>query len=98
MVCVDWSELVGRGYVFLNISHNMNCVSPGRLYYSENCRNNHLLELCSELISDDYVYPHGYLHSNNSFYGSRAGLVLVRTWMWEQLVLVEVLAVLRSGL
>ncbi|CAL8354227.1 unnamed protein product [Gadus morhua 'NCC'] len=25
VVCVDWSELAGRGYVFLNISHNMNC-------------------------------------------------------------------------
>ncbi|CAL8337667.1 unnamed protein product [Lota lota] len=25
VVCVDWRELAGRGYVFLNISHNMNC-------------------------------------------------------------------------
>lgn len=27
VVCVDWSELAGRGYVILNITQNLNCVS-----------------------------------------------------------------------
>ncbi|KAG7268401.1 hypothetical protein CRUP_016275 [Coryphaenoides rupestris] len=26
VVCMDWSDLASRGYVFLNISHNMNCL------------------------------------------------------------------------
>lgn len=26
VVCVDWSELAGRGYVILNMTKNLNCV------------------------------------------------------------------------
>ena len=34
VVCVDWSELAGRGYVILNTTENLDCVSVSSLLLS----------------------------------------------------------------